>query len=95
MTDHTMHPKLQTLRDKHARKGHHIRDFTDNQLVVWIPPASVGCLGMIIFWLLVIVSLGLALLFGILAFLDKSGTLVTYTVKRSGKVKKKVRRGVR
>lgn len=63
--------------------------------MVWVPPASIGSLGTIIFWILVILSLGLALLCGVLAALGKSGTLITYRLKRNGKIKKRAKRGAR
>lgn len=52
-----------------------------------------GCLGVLVVILLAIITVGLALLFGLLAMLDKSGTLTTYTVKKNGKIKKKVKGG--
>lgn len=88
------HPELAKHFDKALKSGAQIRFADDKKVIAWYAPQSIGCVGMVIFWILVVFTLGLALLFGILASLDKRGTLITWEVKRTGKVKKKVRRKV-
>lgn len=84
-------PKLASKLDKAVRQGAQIRYADDTKVVAWYPPKNIGCIGMIIFWTLVVITVGIALLFGILAMMDKRGTLITWELKRSGRIKKKVK----
>lgn len=86
------HPGLRKLYFKAIENGEQIRYADEERLVTW-KQNEMGCVGVLFVITLAIITLGLALLFGLLALLDKSGTLTTYTVKKNGKIKKKVKGG--
>lgn len=88
------HPVLARHYDRALKAGAQVRYADDTTLTIWEQPRT-GGLVILLFWILVIVSFGLALLLGVMSALDTSGTLTTHTVKPNGNVKTTVKRGVK
>lgn len=88
------HPVLAKHYDAAIRRGAEVRHADDYVLTIWEQPKT-SLLLILLFWVLVVVSFGIALILGVLAALDTSGTLTTYTVKPNGRVAKRVKRGVK
>lgn len=91
------HPQLASIFDKAIRRGDEIR-YVDEQTLVVFEETKIGfiggCLGTVILIGLIIISFGLVLLFAIAGVGKRSGSIVTYTVARNGKVKRSVKKHV-
>lgn len=93
-TTRPAHPVLAQHYDRAIRRGAEVRHADDHVLTIWEQPKT-SLLLILLFWTLVVISFGLALILGVLSALDTSGTLTTYTVKPNGRVAKRVKRGVK
>ncbi|MDJ1370638.1 hypothetical protein [Gulosibacter molinativorax] len=93
--DKPSNPRLARLYDKHLKAGDEIRAANEEALIVW-HQNEWGCAG----WLLLI-TLGIVtafivpLILWLLGAFSKDGQLITYTIKRSGGVKKHVKYGAK
>lgn len=81
-------PKLAKLFHQHLQAGDQIRYVDDTTLVVWHQNqvGAFGCLTLILLGLITAFIVPIILL--ILGGLSPNGQLITYTVKRNGKIKK-------
>lgn len=79
-------PALGKAFDEALRKGWEVR-YADESRVVAFERNRLGCLGLLLVIGLAVITLGIALLFGLLSLGDKSGIVHEYTLQPSGKVK--------
>lgn len=92
MNEAPAHPKLRKEFHKAIKAGAQIRYASDDKLVVWYPPKKLGCLWWMLLIICIIITLGLALLFAGVTAILRRGQVVTWEVKRNGKVKKTTKR---
>lgn len=85
-------PALAKVFDEALRKNQEIR-YTDETRVVAFERNRLGCLGLLLIIGLAIITLGIALLFGVLSLGDKSGIVHEHTLQANGKVKSRQYRG--
>lgn len=85
-------PALAKVFDDALRKNQEIR-YADDTRVVTFERNRLGCLGLILIIILATITLGIALLFGLLSLGDKGGIIREYTLQPNGKVKERTHRG--
>lgn len=83
---------LARVFDDALRRNQEIR-YADETRVVTFERNRLGCLGLILVIFLIVISLGIALLFGVLALGDKSGIIHEHTLQPNGKVRSRKYRG--
>lgn len=82
-------PKLAKLFDKHLQAGDEIRYADDNQLVVF-KQNKWGCGGLLLLIVLgILTALIVPIILLIMGALAPGGQVITYTVKKNGKIKTK------
>ncbi len=84
------HPELARLYDQALIDGKQIRFASNEKLVTW-QEQHMGCAGFLFMLFLAVITLGLALLFGLAALGSKDGILTTYEVKPNGRIKTKTK----
>lgn len=80
------HPKLARYYDKALQEGLEIR-YADDERLVTFQKHQHGCGWVLILLALTVLSLGLALILGLVELGRESGILTTYTVTKRGKIK--------
>jgi hypothetical protein len=85
-------PALAKVFDEALRRNQEIR-YADETRVVTFERNRLGCLGLILVIALATITLGIALLFGVLSLGDKSGIIREHTLQPNGKVKTRQYRG--
>ncbi|MDO5492872.1 MAG: hypothetical protein Q4F53_04605 [Nesterenkonia sp.] len=88
------HPVLARRFDRALRQGAQIRYADDARVVAWYPPRPLGCLGLAVLSALAVLTYGVALVVWLLVAPRRRGTLLTWELRRSGRVRRTVRRGV-
>lgn len=79
-------PKLAKYYDKALQDGLEIR-YADDERLVTFKKQQRGCGWFLVLLALTVLSLGIALLLGLVELGRESGTLTTYTVTKRGKIK--------
>lgn len=87
-------PDLAKLFHEHLDAGDTIRYVDETKLIVWHEPKA-GCAGVLMLILLAVLTIGIWLIIlAVAGGLSNKGELITYTVTKRGKIKKKIQYGV-